>query len=197
MTLRLERLATRLETERLSLRAFAPSDATSLLRVVDANRAHLERWLVWPTRMTTARAIAAWAERPYDASEAYRLGIYERTSGELVGAAGLKVRSVDPAGAWRWVDIGYWLAAAALGSGYATEAARRLAIHAFDDLESPRLEIRTEPENTPSIRVAERLGFRHEGTLRDVGHRRGGPIDLAVFALIGSERPRLDRPPAP
>ncbi len=58
----------------------------------------------------------------------------------------------------------------------------------FDDLESPRVEIRTEPENVASVRVAERLGFRHEGTLRHVGHRRGGPIDLALFALLADER---------
>ena len=170
------------------MRAFEPADAERLFALVEPNRAHLERWLVWPTRMTSAEAIAAWASRPYDASEAYRLGIHTRADGALVGAAGLKVRSSAPDSSWRWLDVNYWLAAEALGQGYASEAARRLAIHAFDDLGSSRVEIRTEPENAASVRVAERLGFRHEGTLRAVGHRRGGPIDLAVYALVASER---------
>jgi RimJ/RimL family protein N-acetyltransferase len=86
----------------------------------------------------------------------------------------------------------YWLAPHAVGHGYATEAARRLTRHAFDELESPRVEIRTEPHNDSSVRVAERLGFRREGVLRSVSHRRGGPIDLALYALLPEERAVLD-----
>jgi len=43
-------------------------------------------------------------------------------------------------------------------------------------------------------RVAERLGFRHEGTLRAV-HPAGGsePADLEVFGLLRSEWQRQER----
>ncbi len=189
--LRMDRLAQRLETERLVLRRFDPDDAARVLALVDASRAHLERWLVWPLRMTSVGVIARWAARPYDASEGYRMGLFTRHDDRLVGAAGLKLRAIDASADWRWVDIGYWLGATETGHGYATEAARCLALHTFDELAAPRVEIRAEPANTPSTRVAERLGFRLEGVLRSVGHRRGGPVNLALYALLAGERAPL------
>jgi RimJ/RimL family protein N-acetyltransferase len=187
----LERLAQTLESERLLLRAFEPRDARRLLAVVDQNRAHLERWLMWPVPMTSVQALEQWAARPYDASEPYRMGVFTKADGELIGAAGLKRRSIDPRSDWSWVDVNYWLAASATGHGSATEATRRLAEHAFDDLAAPRVEIRAEPANLSSTRVAERLGFKLEGVLRAVGHRRGAAVDLALYALLPGERALL------
>jgi ribosomal-protein-serine acetyltransferase len=192
MTLRLQHLASRLATPRLELRAFEPRDAARLFKLVEASRAHLEPWLHWPRQMTSVEAIECWAARPYDATEAFRLGIYTKAGGELVGAAGLQVRSISPPSAWKWVDISYWLGSATVGQGYATEAARRLAVHAFDDLGAPRVEIRTERDNAASGRVAERLGFRREGVLRSVAGFDGRAIDLAFFALVAQERGTLD-----
>ena len=192
MNLELEHLAQYLETPRLVLRAFEPADAVRLFAVVEASRAHLERWLNWPRQMTSVEAVECWAGRPYDATEAFRMGLYAKADGDLVGAAGLQVRSISPRSAWRWVDISYWLAAGSLGRGYTTEAARRLAVHAFDDLAAPRVEIRTEAGNTRSARVAERLGFHREGVLRGVSQFDGRVIDLAFFALLGEERAVLD-----
>lgn len=142
--------------------------------------------------MVTVEDVRHWAARPHDASQAFRFGAYLRSGGALVGAAGLRRRSVEPNGGWEWVDVSYWLAKSATRLGYATEATRRLALHAFDDLASPRVEVRTEPANSASADVARRLGFRHEGTLRSVGQRRGCTIDMAIHALLASERSRLD-----
>lgn len=188
MNLRLDRLAQRLETERLVLRAFEPGDAPALFELVQASRAHLDPWLLWPGRMSSIGAVEQWAARPHDGSESNRLGVFTKDRDELLGAAGLRARSLEPGSSWFYVDVSYWLGPHALGQGYATEAARRLAEHAFDDLDAPRVEIRTEPHNERSKRVAERLGFRFEGVLRAVGQRRGRPADLALFALIASER---------
>lgn len=188
MNLRLDRLAQRLETERLVLRAFEPADARALFDLVQASRAHLEPWLLWPERVATLAALEEWVARPFDASDTNRLGLFTKAENELLGAAGLRARSLEPKSSWFYVDVGYWLAPGALGQGYATEAARRLALHAFDDLDAPRVEIRTEPHNERSRRVAERLGFRLEGVLRSVGRRRGGPVDLVLYALISAER---------
>lgn len=190
--LRLERLAQRLETERLLLRAFEPADALTLMSLIEASRAHLDPWLLWHQRMTSVDELERWAARPYDASEAYRMGVLRKADAQLVGAAGLRVRSTDGSSSWYWVDVNYWLCPKALGQGYATEAARCLARHAFDELGAQRVEIRTEPHNTASQRVAERLGFRREGVLRSVGHRRGGTVDMAVYSLIADERAVLD-----
>ncbi|WP_298039983.1 GNAT family N-acetyltransferase [uncultured Microbacterium sp.] len=80
-------------------------------------------------------------------------------------------------------SIGYWLDAAAEGQGIAQRACRTL----IDDMLSDgiaRVEIRTAAHNARSIRLAERLGFEREGTLRSalpVGDERH---DLAVYGLV-------------
>jgi RimJ/RimL family protein N-acetyltransferase len=44
-------------------------------------------------------------------------------------------------------------------------------------------------DNTASIRVAEKAGFRREGTLRRAGLEDDGLHDLAVFSLLDDELP--------
>ncbi len=191
MNLRLDRFAQRLETERLVLRRFDVADAGALFELVQLSRAHLDPWLLWPGRMTTLSVLEQWAARPNDGSDGNRMGLYTKERNALVGAAGLRIRSLDPNSSWFYVDASFWLAPHALGRGYATEAARRLTQHAFDDLGAPRVEIRTEPHNERSRRVAERLGFRLEGVLRAVGQRRGLPVDLTLYALTAAEKDAL------
>jgi len=47
-----------------------------------------------------------------------------------------------------------------------------------------RIEATIEPENTASIRLAERLGFRREGLLRDRHLVEGRYRSVAMFALF-------------
>jgi ribosomal-protein-alanine N-acetyltransferase len=67
-----------------------------------------------------------------------------------------------------------------------------------------RIEICIRPENTASLRVVEKLGFRHEGRRPRYIHIAGDWRDHEVFALTAEEVPngvlsRLDtstvRPP--
>jgi RimJ/RimL family protein N-acetyltransferase len=60
------------------------------------------------------------------------------------------------------VEIGWRLAPEAWGRGYATEAAAAAAQFAFDVLEQDEIVAITVPGNTPSRRVMERLGMRHD-----------------------------------
>lgn len=52
-----------------------------------------------------------------------------------------------------------------------------------------RLELRADPENAASCRVAERVGFTLDGTLRSVRYnaRRRRRIDLCVYSLLRAE----------
>jgi [ribosomal protein S5]-alanine N-acetyltransferase len=59
--------------------------------------------------------------------------------------------------------LGYGLFADFTGCGYATDAVRLMARYAFDELKLHRIEANIQPENTPSIRLVERLGFAKEG----------------------------------
>ena len=60
------------------------------------------------------------------------------------------------------VELGYRLARAYWGRGYATEAARAVLDYAFRVLGLARLIALIDPDNVASIRVAEKLGMTHE-----------------------------------
>ena len=64
------------------------------------------------------------------------------------------------------VDFGYRLPQAFWGQGYATEAGRRLADHAFRDLLMGYLAAFVHPKNLASIRVTEKIGLSRSGVLK-------------------------------
>ena len=74
--------------------------------------------------------------------------------GRLVGEAGLQELEAGPD-----VEVGYTLARAAWGRGYATEAARAVLRWGFAGLRLPRVVAVADPANRASLRVLEKLGM--------------------------------------
>jgi RimJ/RimL family protein N-acetyltransferase len=103
--------------------------------------------------------------------------------GRLVGGIGLGMNSHGYRG-----TIGYWVAKPARGMGICTRAVRLLARHALDELELQRLELITDPDNTASQRVAEKVGFQREGVMRaHLRHPDGRIRDSVMFSLLPGE----------
>ena len=86
--------------------------------------------------------------------------VEEKRTSQLIGCIGLW----EPEG-WPELELGYWLLPVAQGKGYATEAGRRARQFGYEDLNAKTLVSYIDPRNTPSIRVAERMGARHEDTI--------------------------------
>ncbi len=84
----------------------------------------------------------------------------ETETGELVGAGCIQHLGHDPANEH---EIGWRLRPDRWGRGYASEAARRMAAFAFDELQAPSLAAICHPDNRDSARVMERLGMRYRG----------------------------------
>jgi ribosomal-protein-alanine N-acetyltransferase len=85
-------------------------------------------------------------------------------------------------------EIGYRLFEAKLaGRGYMTEACRLLVDYLFNVHQYHRLELLSAPENVASVRVAQKCGFRPEGTLRQAFFINGRYRDVAVFSLLRPE----------
>jgi RimJ/RimL family protein N-acetyltransferase len=84
-------------------------------------------------------------------------------------------------------EIGYWVAPWARRRGVATAAARALSAHAFGH-GFARLELRTDPVNAASQRVAIAAGFTREGVQRASGlHRDGSRHDLIVWSRLATD----------
>ncbi|MFI9602838.1 GNAT family N-acetyltransferase [Streptomyces sp. NPDC004069] len=92
--------------------------------------------------------------------------------------------------------IGYWVLPEARGRGVATRALKLVAGWAFGELRLHRLELDHAVGHGASCRVAERCGFRHEGTLRGAifeAERRDAFRDAHLHARLATD-PEPDAP---
>lgn len=73
------------------------------------------------------------------------------------------------------------------GKGITTEATRLLVRYLFETKTVNRVQLCIHPENIASRRVAEKLGFTHEGTARGAWFHRGQHQDLEIYSILRSE----------
>jgi ribosomal-protein-serine acetyltransferase len=170
--------------DRLSLRQLALNDTEELFAVVDRNRAYLRRWLPWLDRTHSpadTRAFLEGALRQSDNNQSFQAAILcgERMAG-VIG-----YHRID----WtnRHTSLGYWLAEEFQGHGFMTASCRALVDHAFAALNLNRITIACATGNTRSRAIPQRLGFVHEGTLRDAEWLYDQYIDHEVYSQLQRE----------
>jgi RimJ/RimL family protein N-acetyltransferase len=170
--------------ERVLVRPYRVEDAEALREAVEESREHIRAWLpfadahqtIEETRDWITHTIAQWLLR-----ENMGTGVFLREDGAFLGGLGLHIRSWEIG----FFEIGYWLRASAEGHGYMREAVSLLIEFAARDLLASRLEIRCDARNARSAAVAERLGFKREGHIRNGLHAPiGGMRDTLIFGLI-------------
>jgi RimJ/RimL family protein N-acetyltransferase len=148
-----------LETQRLILRTWMPSDATAYARIT-AQPAVME-FLASGTLST--QAASAWIEETIE--EEHREGfsawpVLRKEDGMLVGRCGLhRMQEGQIEIAWVF-DSGVW------GKGYATEAGSAVLAFAFGALHVDRIVALIHPRNARSVAVAHRLGMRFDRVVR-------------------------------
>jgi RimJ/RimL family protein N-acetyltransferase len=101
--------------------------------------------------------------------------------GRLLGMVGLHARDLSMR------EIGFWTAPWARGRGVMTDAARLVVRFGFEVLDLQRVEWQAVAGNDASRRVAEKLGFRMEGTRRAGLLHRGERLDAWVAGLLPGE----------
>ena len=90
-------------------------------------------------------------------------------------------------GSLRSASAGYWVAESVAGQGIMPLALAAACDHAFLGLGLHRVEVNIRPENTASLRVVEKLGFRDEGLRRRYLHIAGEWRDHRSFALTSED----------
>ena len=151
-------MITTLRTQRLVLRPFREDDLGALAAL------HGEESFWWfPLRrgMTDAETaeFLGWVLSVHaDAVRPVFHAVVERESGALVGWAGLSVPEFLPE-LLPAVEVGWRLGSAYRGKGYAIEAAATALSWGFDTLGLEEIVSIHEPDNVPSGRVMDRLGF--------------------------------------
>jgi len=149
-----------IETDRLLLRPFAPSDLEALHDIL--SREDVSRFLYWGpqseeevqarlTKMTAFRSI----EAPGDT---LRLAVLLKANGRVIGDVVLHWKDDQH----RQGDVGFVVHPSHQRKGYATEATKPLLRVAFEDLGLHRVAGHLDPRNAASARVLEKLGMRRE-----------------------------------
>lgn len=173
-----------LATDRLLLRPFAEHDAPALVAMHTS--AHVLRFWDSPPWKDASRArgfLATCRQMEADGTGA-RVAIESTSDGAFVGWCSLSRWSAQH----RSVALGYCLDAPSWGQGYATEAVSAMLDWAFATLDLNRVQAETDTRNAASARVLEKLGFVHEGTLREDCVVDGEVSDSWVFGLLASDR---------
>jgi ribosomal-protein-alanine N-acetyltransferase len=172
-----------LQTDRLSLVPFSRELAQPLAKLYTDDWPNLAPWS--PERdaafFTTQGQLERLSERIEEAKEA-SFAAYVKESGELIGT--VEVTEIVR-GPLQQAFLGYWIAASAGGRGYATEAVKRVADYAFEDLGLHRLEAGIMPRNVRSIRVIEKAGFRCEGVSHSFLQIAGVWEDMLRYVRFG------------
>jgi ribosomal-protein-alanine N-acetyltransferase len=92
-------------------------------------------------------------------------------------------------GSLRAASIGYWIDSRVAGRGLTPMAVAMASDHCLRTLRLHRVEIVIRPENAASLRVVEKVGFRHEGARPAYLHIDGQWRDHEVYALTAEEAP--------
>lgn len=165
------------------------ADAPALARLLAANRDHLERWE--PRRDESfftpqaQQAALTGALQEYRAGRCVPHGILDQ-HGLLCGRITL---SGITRGAFQSASVGYWLAAAATGSGLATRAVHEIASLAFGPLGLHRLQAEIMTANDASRQVLLRNGFVRYGYAPRYLRIQDRWEDCELFQLLADEAP--------
>ncbi|MDX8142012.1 GNAT family N-acetyltransferase [Lentzea sp. BCCO 10_0061] len=170
----------RIEVGGLTLRPWRESDADAVLKAFSCPE--IQRWHV--RRMDTrdeARAwIAGWPARWADETAA---SWAISRDDEPIGQAGLRHLSLFESSA----ALSYWVLPQARGAGIAARAAHALTKWAFESLGLHRVSLEHSTANAASCRVAAKLGFAVEGTLRGSGRHADGWHDMHLHARLRTD----------
>ncbi|MEO3862485.1 GNAT family protein [Acrocarpospora sp. B8E8] len=183
-----------IQTERLILRHFGPSDAAQVRAIVQEGN---HSTALPPGAPGYAGGIAQWLSHGVHELRKSGQGLHLaiQAAGTIIGAISL-FKTHWGTGT---TEVGYGIHPDHRGRGYAPEAVRGLADWALGPARLRRIELRATVENSASIRVAEKAGFTREGVLRGAGFEDDGPHDVVVFGLLRGETGptfggRLDSP---
>ena len=179
-----------LTTGRLILKAMELQDIDVVTAV--CQDPEIQKWTTVPSPYTRADAesyITKIAPAGRAAGTDAVFGLYHATTGDFLGVVGLHGISAASATRSAQAEIGYWLAPAARGHGYITEAVQAACRWAFAVLELDRIGWFAFAPNEASRKVVLRAGFTMEGTWRSKHVHRGQIVDTWIGSLLPGDRP--------
>jgi RimJ/RimL family protein N-acetyltransferase len=164
----------------ISLRSLELSDLDDLWHWFadrEVVRYSLSLWLFPYSRHETQ----TWLEKTLTDKHTLTLGIVERTSGALIGIAGIASMSLINRSGEYFILIGNkesW------SKGYGTEVTKLIVEYGFATLNLHRIALTVSEVNSAGVKAYERAGFTREGVLRQACYRDGQYHDKIVMSIL-------------
>lgn len=145
----------------------------------------VSRFLMWSPHLNVAetRGHIEFLQKQYRKSCATDWGVALKSNNKLIGTCGFAHIDLHNNKA----EIGYVLSRRYRKQGYMQEAARKVMEVGFDRLGLNRIEARILEGNVNSERLAEKVGMRKEGTLRNALFIKGVYKTFSYFAITRDE----------
>ncbi|MEL7339205.1 MAG: GNAT family N-acetyltransferase [Bacteroidota bacterium] len=174
------------QTPRLHIRPIEPDDLASVYKGLSHPEV-IRYYGVSYTSLEATQAQMDWYQKlPHEKSGQW-WAICKRDSLEFLGAIGLN----DWEQQHRKAEFGLWLLPEHWRKGYIQEAVPPMLNYAFEEMKLHRIEAFVESENQASQKALRRLGFQHEGSMRDAEFKNGRFISLEIFAFFEEEISKL------
>ena len=174
-----------IETHRLILRPFRIEDAGDMFDNW-ASDPEVTRFLTWPPHASmdiTRKVLQDWISR-YGNGSYFNWAVVWKESGRAIGSiAVVKLEEAIEA-----AEIGYCLSRAFWGHGIMPEALRAVIGYLFETAGLNRITAGHDVNNPNSGRVMEKAGMKREGILRGSGRNNQGICDVALYAMMRSDR---------
>ena len=173
----------------VTLRPPRPEDVSGLYAAVRESMDALRPWMSWVSDDYSIRDARTWIEaQPSNWKEGVHYGFLIADPGRsgdeaILGVCGLG----HPNDVHRFVNLGYWVRSGRRGQGVAGRATRLVAAFGFRSLDLVRVEIVVSVGNSASLRVAEKVGARREGVLRNRILVRGAVHDAVMHSLVPAD----------
>ncbi len=178
-----------IDTARLLMRPPQAGDGALVFAAVTESLSELRRflaslpWVAAEQSVQTSEVYCRNAHANFVARKDLPFLLFEKSTGELVGAAGLHRMDWNTPKA----EVGYWGRTSKSGQGFISEAVLALSAYAFTHLRAVRLELITDEANAESRRLAQRCGFTLEGTLRSERRAPDGSLrNTCVYSRLAS-----------
>jgi RimJ/RimL family protein N-acetyltransferase len=178
---------TALRTDRLVLRRFRPDDLDAFVAYrSEAEVARYQSWEAPYSREEGERFLAdLQASHPDTPGEWFQFAVALQQTDRLIGDCAALVLAEDP----RQAELGFTLAPAQQGHGYASEAVRRLLDYLLVERGKHRVRASCDDRNTRSAALLERVGMRREGHLLESTWFKGEWTNDLLYAVLRRDWP--------
>jgi [ribosomal protein S5]-alanine N-acetyltransferase len=172
-----------LRTERLIHREFTQGMAPDVQRLVgDWEVIRTLLGVTYPYKDGMAEEWIATHRPTYEAGERVTWAIVLRVEKTLIGSITLHLHPIHDN-----AELGYWIGRPYWGCGYATEAAREVVRHGFEDLGLHRIGANHLGSNPASGKVMRKIRMTHEGTRPEHYKQWGGYEDRVEYGLLARD----------